>query len=423
MKWKLSIIHIALALALCVHLVSCSDNDFDAHSPAVSYDASSGQYLTVYSNNNADHHTSRITGRFIDSEGAVQGGEFTVAESGNFNFCTALGHDSVNARFFAVWESSGLVGRPDSGSGPPVLNGQFINADGTLFGPLITLSTAELDIGCPAVAFDDSAQAYLILWGEQQSSEDRGLQALVLSAAGDPIGAKLLISDDVELGSVPSIAYDGVTGRFLAAWLSSDDRVIKGRFINPDGSFAASKFTLSSFTGTQSSPSLVFDGINSRYFAAWTRREEGSDTGSLKGLLLNADGTQYRSTFDVSSAGRNVVPRPSAVFDAANANYYVVFGVSDSEVNRIYGQVVSAAGDRDASVSAENILLSYLDFSGDERPKLAYDSVVHRFYAIWTYGPVEQGNKRQQFVDIHGRLVNADGTAFGQITVLSNGGR
>jgi hypothetical protein len=209
-----------------------------------------------------------------------------------------------------------------------------------------------------------------------------------------------------------------VTGRFLSAWLSADDRIIKGRFLNPDGTFAAPDFALSAFSGTQSSPSLVFDGINSRYLVAWAHLDEGSDVGSLKGLLLNADGSQYRSTFDVSSAGRNVLSRPSAIFAGVNSSYYIAFGVSDSEKNRIYGQIVSASGDLDASVSGENILLSYPDFPGDTRPKVAYDSVSHRFYAIWTYF-----RDPQNFADIHGRLVNTDGTAFGQITVLSNGGR
>jgi hypothetical protein len=375
--------------------------------PGVAYDGTNGRFLAVsvklksgYFNEN----TTRLYGVFIDSNGAPPGREFTIAEGDSFH-CPSLVFDKDHGKYLVVWNAN------------TSMLAQFINADGTPGGPILTLSdTAEPPaLRCSSVAYDPAQGKFLAAWGEKNPDNHDSLYARLISADGSFDGPKLLISDDGATPSRLSIAYDSVNLRYLVVWDNFCNREIKGRFINPDGSFVAPEFSIFSSGSVEFWPKAVFDSANARFLV--TSEHLNTDTYVLLGQLLNADGTSFQSVFTISSSPLSVLGH-SSVFDPVGQNFFVVFGDYTAEENqKIHGQVISAAGPPSSSAPSDNILLSYVDFGGDRRPSVAYDSVNQRFFAAWSYG-----SDAQQMSDIHGRHLNADGTPSGDIFILSNGG-
>jgi hypothetical protein len=378
-----------------------------AFNPAVAYDSLHNRYITAYVKFRTEtSNEARLYGAFVDSSGVVQGNEFIVSGLGNDDYCPSIAYDTAQGRFLVVWNAEGSI------------YAQLVNADGTRLGAGLHLTdTAGRDIHrCSSASYDEEQGNYLALWGEARSpivgpqpvtAED--LYARFISPDGAFVGSKILVASDARERISPKSAYDSVQQRFLAVW---DSDGIKGRFINGDGSFTGSEFTIASGSGAYSLPSVVFDVANSRFLVTW----EQSDGGPyyLQGQLLNADGSLYQTAFRISSAGLDVY-RHSTAYDEAHQNYFAIMG--EYTTLGIYGQVITADGALDTSVSGDNILLSYSGYTDDKRPAVAYDSVNQRYLAAWDYGTSDQA-----YSDVHARLLLSDGTPAGDISVLSNGG-
>ena len=341
---------------------------------------------------------ARIYGRFIGPGGELLGDEFVIYEaSTDFDefYCPSLRYDGVYGRFLVVWSANWNKSNTYA---------QLVNADGTPSGPVRVLSNAANS--CSAVAYDGAQSVFLALWGEQNGS----LYAQLIGTDGSLTGSKFLVSNNAE--QAPSVAYDSGNQRFLAAWSSADFLSIQGRIVNPDGSFLAPEFSIYAAAGNQSRPTIAYDSINSRFLAAWEHTEGGDY--SLLGQVLNADGSLYQTAFTISSAGIDV-NNHALTYDPVGQEYFAVF--ADNKSKKIYSQLVTAQGVLDTTVSNDNLLLSYQNYPGDDEPTIAYDSANRRYLASWSYLADGQINK-----DIHGRIVNSDGTPLGDIFVLSNGG-
>jgi hypothetical protein len=399
---------ILLLIGISATLTACRRHEsVGAYNPAVAYDSLNNRYITAYVKFRSENsNDARIYGAFVDSSGSLQGNEFVVSELGSDDYCPSIAYDTSRGRFLVVWNADGSM------------FAQVVNADGTRLGAGLHLAdTAGWDIHrCSSASYDEEQGNFLALWGEARSpivgpqpvtAED--LYARFISPDGSFVGSKILVASDARERISPKSAYDTVQRRFLAVW---DSDGIRGRFINGDGSLTGSEFTIASGSGAYSLPSAVFDDANSRFLVAWAQSDGGPYY--LQGQLLNADGSLYQSAFRISSAGLDMYYH-SLAYDQTRHNYFAVMG--DYATLSIYGQVITADGALDASVSGENILLSYAGYTDDKRPAVAYDSVNQRYLAAWDYGTSDQ-----VYSDVHMRPLLSDGTPAGDISVLSNGG-
>lgn len=397
-------------LAFVVLLVDCQPyRVLYADSPAAAYDAMNSRYFTIYVKHlsQGSSGTSRLYGQFVDSGGTLLGNEFVIIERGARIECPSISYDEVYGKFLVVWTAEDAAS-----SGGVRSYGELVNADGTSYGLLLTLSGAANTSGCPAVAYDGNQNVFLALWGEkavQQSS----IYGQLIGPDGSLAGSQFLVSSNAGTSSAPSVAYDSGNQRFLSTWSSADYLAVQGRIVYPDGSFLGPEFSLYSGTGKELLPTIVFDGVNSRYLAVWEHSEGGAY--SLVGQVLNADGTIYQPMFTISVAGIDVNGHALS-YDPAGQNFFAVF--ADDKSRKIYGQSVTVQGTLDTTVSNDNLLLSYQDYPGDYEPTIAYDSANQRYLAAWSYDPWEDN----AYGDIHGRLVNSNGTTSESVFVLSNGG-
>ena len=385
-------------------LVSCTPpKEIGSFSPAIAYDTINERYLVVSVKVKSEEtDRSRIDGMFIDIAGSPVGSEFTISEDGGEYYCPSVVYDDAQDRFLVVWNGASSV------------FGQFVNSDGTLNGPRITLTeTANSPCGrCSSVAYNSVQGTFLAAWGEKNPSQHDNIYAQLIAADGSLDGPKLALSADGAYPAFPSAAYDSINQRFFTVWDSADHHGIKGRMINPDGTFVAKDFFLYSDTGVQYWPTVSYDSVNTRFLVSWEHSD--TNTFALLGQLVNADGTLYQPFFTISQAGLDVSYHAS-VYDGADKKYFLLFG-DFANNERVYGQAVTADGALDTTVSPGNIQLSYADYPGDRRPAVALDSINHRFFGAWNY------DGEQAFCDIHGRLIHGDGTPAGPIGIISNGG-
>ena len=398
-----------IVLAFVVFLLDCQPyRILYADFPAATYDAMNSRYFAVYVKHmsQGSSETSRLCGKFFDSGGALLGNEFVIFESGGRFDRPLISYDRVFGRFLVVWTA-----RDHASSGMVSTYGQLVNANGTSYGSVLTLFEGVNEFDSPAVAYDDDQNVFLALWAEKAALQN-SIYGQLIGADGSLMGSKFLVSANAGTSSALSVAYDSGNQRFLAAWSSADNLSVQGRIVYPDGSFLGPEFSLYSGAGIELLPTIAYDGINSRFLAVWEHSEGGAH--SLVGQVLNADGTIYQPMFTISAAGLDVNGH-ALVNDPAGRGYFAVF--ADDKNRKIYGQSVTVQGTLDTTVSNDNLLLSHQDYPGDYEPTIAYDSADQQFLAGWSYIL-----KDQVYGDIHGRLLNSDGTPSGSIFVLSNGG-
>jgi hypothetical protein len=409
METRRRIFSISLLFGLCCLLTACPyESPPGSFYPVLAFDELNSRYLSVFVKEKTgdyyDQH-SRLTGVFIDGAAGTLGGEFTIAEGKGF-ICPSLVYDKLHARYLAVWNAD------------THFYGQLINADGTNFGSRLTLSeTAEPpSIRCSGLAFDEAQEIFLAVWGEQNEAGYDSVYARLIGADGVLAAGKVLISTDGAAPAWPSVAYDSANGRFFAVWDNAENSKILGRIISADGSVIAEEIVLYSADGLEFWPKVAYDSVNARFLITWEHL--AGDASVLLGQFANADGTPSHELFPISSSDLFVY-RHASVYDSIGNRFLIVFGdyTQEEQLQKIYSQIVPAEGLPAGYAGEDAILLSYDAYGGDRRPTIACDTTSQRCFAAWSYGSGEQ-----QFSDIHGRQLNADGTPSGQIYILSNGG-
>jgi len=407
--------HFVMTL-FCLALCACAFTPIffsGAYYPAIAHDPINGRYLAVYLKIKIGHPDaggkgdSRLFGSFIDSSGSQFGNEFVIAGDPAYYYCPAIAFDSTHRQYLVIWNSEDNI------------FGQFINSEGSLTGARLTLSnTATTPYGrCSAVTYGDAVQKFVAAWGEQDSSHRDNVYARVINSDGSFDGSKLAVSSDGALPISPSIANDGLSQRLLVVWESADNRQIKGRMIDPDGTFPGVEFPISSASGTFFNPTVTYNSVDARFLVSWEYTTDDS-TYNIVGQLLNPDGSAYQSLIAISSPGRNANNHTLEYNPSAN-NYLILFSDYRLGTQLLYAQVVKSDGTLDTTISNDNILISYADYPHDRRSSVAFDSDTKRYFSIWQYGLTDD---REAFPDIHGRLINADGSPAGDISVVSNGG-
>jgi len=149
---------------------------------------------------------------------------------------------------------------------------------------------------------------------------------------------------------------------------------------------------------------------------------DSSPQEEIFGQLINsATGASIGSDFKISDMGGTTAPtvygaqNPDVVYNATADEYFVVWRGDDDEngmVNNeleIFGQRVNSNG----SLDGANIRISHMGPDGDttgsaDNPAVAWDSFNNRYLVVW------QGWDSSTAIgqEIHGRILNSDGTAF-----------
>jgi hypothetical protein len=242
----------------------------------------------------------------------------------------------------------------------------------------IRLTTDSADQSNPAIAYDPVNNKYLIVWEDDRNFNSNAtdiygrLCDTTNLNSGNCSGSEFIISSTNAMEKEPAVAFDRFNQKYLVVWTDGTNKMIRGRYINSDGSFDGNAFDLIT-TGNPSQPSLVFNEVTQKFNLAWREENNIFDTNNV---INNPPlkGSKCSNTYSLS-----YIPQPYA------DNYAVVSGEIASGSTSITGNTFSGfvwiSGPSDNGNDA--ITASWLVHRQETSPAVFYDPVSGDTYVAW----------------------------------------
>jgi len=288
--------------------------------PAVAFDGTN--YLVVWDDGRGATYGARVDrdGRILDGAGfrIHQGTRSTVAFDGT--------------NYLVVSEGS-----------YELIIGSLVSTDGTVLEPSEFSIAGELAFR-PAVVFDGSN--YLVAWFQYPydcgcpDPQPFGIEAVRLDVKGRRIGSVLgPFTDTASPGVPPGLAFDGTN--FLVAWADWragwDSPDIYGTRLRRDGvPVNPAPFPIATAAGTQTTPSVAFDGT--RYLAVWSDTRSDPSSSDIYGARIRRSG----AVLDPDGIAISTAPNPQATPEVtANGPFLVAW--SDKRTGDYFNDEIYAA--------------------------------------------------------------------------------
>jgi len=167
------------------------------------------------------------------------------------------------------------------------LIGFILNEDGTSRVGPFPLGTQLGDYYAPRAAYNPNEDTYLVVWEDFRNVADWlepcDIYGALLDAEDGSMIKEIPVIDDHAIGEpdagdqrVPNVVYNPDKDEFFVIWEvdeqpTVDDSAIRGRFLNPDGSFKGELFT-------------IVDAPRQQHWPDIGRRRGKLETGSYNGL-------------------------------------------------------------------------------------------------------------------------------------------
>jgi hypothetical protein len=170
----------------------------------------------------------------------------------------------------------------------------------------------------PAVAWNATANEYLVVWADLRSLATRGADVYGrrLGADGTRLGSDFRVSgpNAIKYDWEPAVVWNGTANEYLVVW--EDDRAwdernpsvhgwdVYGRRVGAGGVPAGGDFRVNGVNATaQEAPAVAWNGTANEYLVVWQDwRNFGGRSLDVYGRRVGADGTRLGSDFRVSGA-------------------------------------------------------------------------------------------------------------------------
>ena len=394
----------------------------DQTHPDVAYDRASQRFLVVWEDTKNPPTAPEIFGQLVGAEGDLIGENFKISsEEGDHEFRPALANDTVNHRFLVVWSSVVDFSRRED------ILGQLVDTNGGRVGDGFVVSDNHHDQLVPDVAFDASANEYLVAFqhvvGINGDSATQ-IRGQFISSAGAPLFTDTDDNFFISPGWAndaedPSLANDSINHRFLVVW--SEWREVDSTDAPPLGAKADHLRA----GGKHLKPSLEkhpvhgdrparLNGHADRLRPKTNASEDGEGIGFILGQIIETDGEWlYVDPLWISDDEDEYWPwwlwvnqySPAVAFNEGTGEYLVVFMhwwrdvEYDDDALETLAQLVSAEGER----VEWNDILDYCEGHDDWeliRPAVAANPFCLNYLAVWPeyhdyeplwkiYGPTE----------------------------------
>jgi len=324
---------------------------------------------------------------------AARGADFLVSAAPGSQTYPAIVHNATDDMYLAVWQ--------DDEDGSIHVYGQLYGATAIPVGDPFPITTAPGHQSWPAVAYNSTANEYMVAWANLDNSGS-GLSIAVqrISAAGALVGDSVVVSPPTSNHpTLPAMLYDPNADHYLVVWQSYSPSQIQGQLLDSGGNPLLAEAM--AFGHNAYLPRVTYNDNRGSYLVVFeTAGVSGYD---IYGQTIAADGTLTGPPFAIS-----VDPEPeyvpSAAFDSANLQYLVVWDrrrPGPSDPHHVYGQRIDEDG---------NLLGSEIDLSpstaGQEYAAVAYNPDAQQFLVAWA----DERNVAASNWDIYAQRVRADGT-------------
>lgn len=337
-----------------------SSNSIQA-TPAVAYNDSTGESVIVWEESGDDGWN--IYGhRFADE---AVGGAFDIAVSDGDQRAPAIACSGSQYGCLVVWEDFDWRSATDK----------------DIFGRRI-LSTPEASEGevyisrgpgaqsRPAITYNSDDEEYLVVWTDERSGKDSDIYGQRVSAAtGNVVGGNQPISTAENLQAEPDVAYDGSRSEYLVVWtdfrvervLSSNSSGIYGRFFTNHLTPTTTSFPLSSNTGWQKRPAIVYHEGADEYLVAWEQQAQDTPAYSdIYGVRIKGHDSSQWPVCIISEASHNQ-GYPAVTANDVTPEYMVVWHDKrnrNSTAPNIFAQRVRTSDPSPSSVTPTGTLVT-----------------------------------------------------------------
>jgi len=251
--------------------------------PSVAYDPVSQHFLVVWEDYRS-FSSYDIYGQLISTTGAPIGGNFPISAGAGEQWFPFVAYDPVSQDFLVVWTNYN--------SGAWGIYGQRVSPDGTLIGGDIAIFngvTPEDEQWDPSVTYDPESQRFLVSWLGRSINYGQ-----FLNTTGTLIGGDFSISTKAPNQRGPSIAYGTVAQRFLVLWednrfMSGTSIDIYGQLVSQTGTLIGRESHISWAANVQERPSVAYDPVSRRFLAAWQDNRSGASN-DIYGRLVKEGG-------------------------------------------------------------------------------------------------------------------------------------
>jgi len=167
-----------------------------------------------------------------------------------------------------------------------------VNADGSFPGTEFTISNAANNQTVPAVAYNSTANQFLVVWQTFQAGTLSDISGRLVNADGSFPGTEFTISNAANNQTVPAVAYNSTANQFLVVWqhdsLAATLLDISGRLVNADGTLSGSEISISAAASDETAPALAFN-VNTNQFVVVF--EDAQGTTDIAGQVTAGGGT------------------------------------------------------------------------------------------------------------------------------------
>ena len=370
-----------------------SDIPYNQTYPGLASNASANQFLVVWEDFRGETgFGSDVYGQLVNGDGAMSGINFAINDENDWQRGPKAAYNPVTGQYLVVWE--------DQTDDLDDIDGQLVNADGSLQGSKLTISAAKNDQSNPEIAYNSAANEYLVVFDDDRLVEyDYDIYAVLVNANGAVSGGDFPIAADAESQLLPVVAYNSRDNEYLVVWWderSGSNAEVYARVVNADGSMDGSDFLVASPGANLVNPDVAYDQSKNQYLVVW---EVGT---RIYGRLIKADKTFVGPEFKIGS-GSSGVSDPAVGYDSSTKQFLVVW--SDAlGWDDIRARLVSA----DGSMLEEAFDMA--SGTGDYfYPDVAFNDVANQFLTVWrnetcyqTFDDCEDND-----IDIYGALYQA----------------
>jgi len=302
--------------------------------PKPAYNPVTDQYLVVWEDWRND--SDDIYAQFVKGDGSLVGSEFTISSASNDQSSPDIVYNPSSNQFLIVFDDDRLVQYDYD------IYGQIVKADGSSSGPDFPIATSADDQLLPVVAYNDIDHKFLVVWEDQQNpTTEPDIYARLLNADGTMAGPVFSISTSDAEQTTPDVAYNSTDNQFLVVW--KHDTEIYGRLVLAEKSFLGAEFLIATSSGILSDPAVGFDDNTDQYLVAWSDNE-GWD--NIYAQHVASDGTLVDAQFDLAT-GKGDFFYPDMTFNSSTDQYLLVWqhetcysfvGCEDNDLD-IYGAI------------------------------------------------------------------------------------
>ncbi|HBN09029.1 MAG TPA: hypothetical protein DD435_10410 [Cyanobacteria bacterium UBA8530] len=302
-----------------------SDGGTQQH-PHVAYSPSRDQYLVIWQDS---VNTSDIRGQLVNADGTLSGSPFSVYGGAGAQINPHLTYNTVGNRYAVTWT--------DNRGGNNDIYAQEINADGSLVGSSIPIETNTSSQDHPDIAYSAISGKYLLVWDDARASRNQ-IWGRIMNPDGSFGAPPFLISTETNRDQLePVAAVDGASGNFFVAWkYQTNPNQIVGQAVSSSGTLIGSGVVLCNSSSAKNNPRLAYESWRQKFVAIWCDDRNGTD--DVYGQYFSADGLFWGSNFAIAT-GANDQSLCDLAVNPLSPNALVSYQDSASNGN-IYGQLI-----------------------------------------------------------------------------------